>query len=158
MNAKLLRARVLEYLRAHHVMTLATHGGAGPWAAAVFYVNEGLTLYWLSAPTSRHSLDLGRNPQVAVTVHEDYTDWPQIKGVQIEGVAAEIAGDEAERARALYGGKYPVIGNLSQTPASIVVALAKASWYKLVPERLLFIDNSVAFGYREQLDPDAASS
>lgn len=151
MTRKLLRVHVLEYLGAHHVMTLATHGGSGPWAAAVFYVNESFTLYWLSAPTSRHSLDLARNPKVAATVHEDYADWPQIKGVQIEGLAAEIGGDEAERARALYGGKYPVIGNLSQTTAPIVAALAKASWYKLVPERVLFIDNSVAFGYREQL-------
>ncbi len=152
------RARVLEYLRTHHVMTLATQGDAGPWAAAVFYVNENLTLYWLSAPTSRHSLHLARNPQAAATVHEDYADWPQIKGVQIEGLANEIAGDEAERARTLYGGKYPVIGNRAQMPAAIAAALARASWYKLVPNRIWFIDNSIAFGHREELDADVALS
>jgi uncharacterized protein YhbP (UPF0306 family) len=142
---------VLEYLQAHHVVTLATIGDAKPWAAAVLYASEGFTLFWLSAPTSRHSLELARNPQVAATIQEDCSDWSQIKGVQMEGVAAEIFGDEAKSVRACYEEKYPLIGNLSQAPASIVAALAKVSWYKLVPERLWFIDNSVAFGHREQL-------
>lgn len=43
------RERVLDYLREHHVMTVATHGSEGPWAAAVFYVNDGFTLFCLSA-------------------------------------------------------------------------------------------------------------
>ncbi|APR05899.1 hypothetical protein [Thauera chlorobenzoica] len=37
----------LTYLQRHHVMTLATHGAGGPWAAAVFYVNDGADLYFL---------------------------------------------------------------------------------------------------------------
>jgi uncharacterized protein YhbP (UPF0306 family) len=147
-----LDERVLKYLQAHHVVTLATLGDAKPWAAAVFYVNERFTLYWLSAPTSRHSFELARNPQVAATIQEDCSDWSRIKGVQMEGLAAEISGDEVKWVRALYEDKYPLIGNLSRAPASIVAALAKVSWYKLVPERLWFIDNSVAFGHREQLD------
>lgn len=151
MKQESLRSRVLEYLRAHHVMTLATQGDAGPWAAAVFYASDGLTLYWLSAPSSRHSLNLASNPHVAATVQEDYADWPQIKGIQIEGTAAEIGGDEERHARALYGGKYPVIGNLAKAPASIVAAMAKVRWYMLAPERLYLIDNSIAFGHREEL-------
>lgn len=147
-----MRERVLEYLQAHHVVTLATFGDAKPWAAAVFYVNEGFTMYWLSAPTSRHSFELARNPQVAATVQEDCSDWSKIKGVQMEGMAAEISRDEVKSVRTLYEDKYPLIGNPSRAPASIVAALAKARWYKLVPERLWFIDNSVTFGHREQLD------
>jgi len=147
-----LRARVLEYLRAHHVMTLATQGSDGPWAAAVFYANEGFTLYWLSAPASRHSLDLARSPRVAAAIQEDYADWPNIKGVQLEGAAGEISGDEEKRARLLYGEKYPVVGKLAQAPASIVAALAKVRWYKIVPQRLCFVDNSVAFGHRDEID------
>ena len=33
-----LQPEVAAYLADHHVMTLATHGPDGPWAAAVFYV------------------------------------------------------------------------------------------------------------------------
>ncbi len=152
MTQAALRKRALGYLRAHHVMTLATHGSEGPWAAAVFYVNDGFTLYWLSAPSSRHSVNLGRSPRAAATIQEDYADWPGIKGVQLEGIACEISGAEEKRARTLYGEKFPVVGKLSQAPASIVAAMAKVRWYRVVPARLYFIDNSVAFGHRDAVD------
>ena len=48
-----LRQTALEYLRAHRTMTRATAGKAGPWAAAVFYVNDGFDLIWLSEPGAR---------------------------------------------------------------------------------------------------------
>ena len=35
------RARALAYVAGHHVMTLATQGPDGPWAAAVFYAADG---------------------------------------------------------------------------------------------------------------------
>lgn len=38
-----------SYLEQHRVMTLATCGPDGPWAAAVFYVSVGSTLYFLSS-------------------------------------------------------------------------------------------------------------
>jgi hypothetical protein len=148
-----LRTRALDYLRAHTVMTLATQGAEGPWAAAVFYASDGFTLYWLSVPSSRHSVNLARSPYVAATIQENDSDWSQIKGVQLQGVACEISGDEENRARERYGEKFPIVGKLAQAPASIVAAMAKVRWYRLAPERLYFIDNSVAFGHRDQIVP-----
>ena len=143
--------RVQHYLQTHNVATIATCCGGDPWAAALFYVNDRYTLYFLSSPTSRHCLDLVKNPRVAVTIQEDYSDWLEIKGVQIEGVASEISGAEEEKARRLYGQKYPVVGLLAQAPAAIVKALAKVRWYKIVPERLYFIDNSFGLGNRDEI-------
>lgn len=151
MTQDALRARVLEYLRAHHVVTLATHGREGPWAAAVFYVNDGFTLYFLSAPKSRHSVNVAALPRIAATIQEDYADWPEIKGVQLEGVASAISADEERRARALYGEKYPVVGKIAKAPAAIVAALAKVRWYRIEPERLYLIDNSRGFGHRDEV-------
>lgn len=147
-----LRIQVLDYLRGHNVATLATGSAKDIWASAVFYVNDGFTLYFLSSPKSRHCCNLAQNPQVAVTIQEDYADWPEIKGVQIEGVAGVISGDEEERARRLYGEKFPVVGNLAQVPSMIVKALTKVSWYKVVPRRLYFIDNSISLGHRDEID------
>jgi uncharacterized protein YhbP (UPF0306 family) len=148
---KAAREQALVYLRDHHVLTLATHGGEGLWAAAVFYVSDGFTLYFLSSPASRHCLNLAQNPRISATIQEDYADWPEIKGVQLEGAAGEISGDEETRARKLYGEKFPVVGKLAQAPAAIVKAMAKVRWYKLVPERLYFIDNSAGFGHRDEI-------
>lgn len=146
-----LRDSALDYLASHNVMGLATQGPEGLWAAAVFYVNEGFNLYFLSSPKSRHVRNLTANTRVAVTIQEDYPDWPQIKGIQLEGVATRIDGAEQEKARELYGSKFPVVGKLSQAPVAIVQALAKVRWYKVVPERLYFIDNSIGFGQRDQI-------
>lgn len=146
------RARVREYLRSHNVATLATSNGEDVWAAAVFYVCDGDIIYFLSSPNSRHCLNLAQNPRVAVTIQEDYSDWLDIKGVQIEGVASEISGAEEELARSLYGKKFPIVGKLAQAPAAIVKALAKVSWYKIILHRLYFIDNSVSLGHRDEID------
>jgi hypothetical protein len=143
--------RVQSYLRNHHVATLATCGHEGPWGAAVFYVNQGSTLFFLSSPKSRHCLNLVQNPHVAVTIQEDCSDWLEIKGVQIEGRVTEISGEEEDLARKLYGEKFPVVGMLAQAPAAIVKALAKVRWYKIVPQRLFFIDNSLGLGNREEI-------
>lgn len=148
----MLNVRVQNYIRDHQVATLATNSGEGPWAAAVFYVNDGYTLYYLSSPTSRHCQNLSQNPRVAVTIQEDYADWLKIKGIQIEGVVSEISGLEEGKARKLYGQKFPVIGKLAQAPAAIVKALAKVRWYKVVPHRLYFIDNEVDLGHRDEID------
>lgn len=147
-----LRGQAERYLREHHVMTLASHGDEGVWAAAVFYANDGFAIYFLSSPTSRHGSNLARNPRVSAAIHEDYADWKAIKGVQLEGIATELSGDEEAEARRLYGAKFPIVGILGQAPAAIVAALAKVRWYRLMPERLYFIDNSAGFGHRDEID------
>ena len=144
--------RAQTYLRTHNVMTLASHGAEGVWAAAVFYASDGFTLYFLSAPDTRHCRNLASNPRASAAVHEDYSDWKEIKGVQMEGPVSMLAGEEEKRARRIYGEKFPVVGKLEQAPASIVKALAKVRWYRLNPERLYFIDNSAGFGHRDEID------
>ncbi len=146
-----LQEKTLYYLANHNVMTLATTGPEGLWAAAVFYVNDGFTLYFLSAPTTRHSRNIAEQPVVAATIQEDYEDWPDIKGIQLEGKADQISGMERAKVIAGYGKKFPVVGNLSQAPVEIAKAMSKVSWYKVVPERLYIIDNSLGLGHRDEV-------
>jgi uncharacterized protein YhbP (UPF0306 family) len=99
----------LTYLEDHHVMTLATSGAEGPWAAAVFYVNDGFKLYFLSSRRSRHAGDLSAVGHCAAAIHEDYADWPDIKGIQLEGRVRRLTGAERVAAIARYSMKFPVI-------------------------------------------------
>jgi hypothetical protein len=147
-----LRQRVMAYLREHHVMTLATHGSAGVWAAAVFYVNDGFNLLFLSSPTSRHCRNLAESARVSATIQQDYADWPEIKGVQLEGTASEIGGEREKQARHIYGEKFPVIRGLAQGPVAIAKAMDKVRWYEVVTDRLYFIDNSAGFGHRDAIE------
>lgn len=147
-----LRGKVEAFLAEHHVMTLATRGEDGLWAAAVFYVHDGLRLYFLSSPKSRHARNLAASPSIAATIQRDYDDWPGIRGIQLSGSARELAGGEETRARELYGRKFAIVGKLAQAPAAIVEAFAKVRWYEVVPDDLYLIDNTIGFAHRERLD------
>lgn len=149
-----VREQVLAYLETHRVVTLATEADGNLWAAAVFYVSDGFTLYFLSAPTSRHCVNLAANPRVAATIQEDYADWMEIKGVQLEGIASQLSGDEELLARQRYAEKFPLVGQLARAPQAIVRAMAKVRWYRLVPQRLFFVDNAAGFGARAEVKID----
>lgn len=144
-------ARALDYLAEHHVMTLATQGKSGPWAAAVFYVNEGFTLFFVSSPRTRHGENLAADRRAAATVQEDQAEWTEIRGVQLEGTVRQLESDEADQARARFGAKFAVVDPTSKAPAAIAAALAKGRWYELVPDHLHFVDNAVAFGHRDEI-------
>lgn len=147
----LQKERTLAYLQQHNVLTLATSGPEGLWAAAVFYVNVNFTLYFLSAPTSRHSQNIATQPAVAGTIQEDYRHWPDIKGVQLEGIAVRLQGEARLAAMRRYAAKFPVMANLQQAPAAIAQAFEQVAWYRLTPSRLYFIDNSRGFGHRDEI-------
>ncbi len=150
-QAEALRRTVRAYLAAHNVLSLATHGPEGPWAASVFYVHLGWTLYFLSAPGTQHSQNLAARPHVAATINPDHSDWREIRGVQLEGTAALVASD-GERAAGLsaYRGKYAFLDQATGT--SLEQALERVQLYRIVPSRLLFVDNSKEFGHREEVD------
>lgn len=152
-----LKQQVLSYLERHNTMTLGTSSRDVPWTATVFYASDGLRLYFFSAPDSRHCQNLVLNPRVAVTVQEDYHDWREIKGIQLEGTVV-LVDSVAEKAKAMrvYARKYPEVIALFTNPASglFYKAFLKVKFYCVVPQKLFFIDNEQGFGKRQELAID----
>lgn len=150
-----LRVQVLDYLARHNTLALATADAGGPWAAAVFYVNDGFALYFLSDPLSRHGQSVAQDPRVAAAIHEDYRDWRAIQGVQLEGEVHRLTDEVEEvRARSLYFRKFPFAGALSDPAQALpetVERVRRTRFYRIDPVRLLFIDNSRGFGTREEV-------
>ncbi|MSP41195.1 MAG: pyridoxamine 5'-phosphate oxidase [Deltaproteobacteria bacterium] len=149
-----LKQQVLDYLKGHRTMTLATCAGEIPWAATVFFASDDLRLYFFSAPESRHGQNLTANSRVAVTIQEDYQDWRAIKGIQLEG-HVELVDSLLEKAKAIaiYAGKYPDVIKLFTDPSSGIFhkAFLKVKFYCVTPEKLFFIDNAQGFGKRQEL-------
>jgi uncharacterized protein YhbP (UPF0306 family) len=144
------RTAALDFLRSHSVMTLATSGPDGPASSAVFYVNRGLELYFLSAPKTLHCRNLESDPRVAVTIQEDVKDWSAIRGLQLLAHAERLEGAQRGEAQRLYAQKFPDIFLARGVPASIAAALERIGWYRLAVRELRFIDNSVAFGHSDE--------
>lgn len=151
-----LKEQIIAYLKAHNTATLATSSGGAPWAASVFYVNDGFVLYFLSEPSSRHATSIEENQAVGAAINEDYHDWREIQGIQLEGQAMRVTG-RIERAKvlALYVAKFPFVGKMLLSPhlfsGAVARAVAKVKFYKVVPTRLRFINNRKEFGYKEEI-------
>jgi hypothetical protein len=144
---------VAAYLDDQHVMTLATSGADGPWAAAVFYARREHELLFMSSPQSRHCRDLSVNPCCAATVQANERDWVKIRACSCKAGSARSTPPDQAHALAHYAAKFPLASSAT-APAVIAAAMAKVHWYRLHIERPFFIDNSRGFGRREQIDLD----
>ena len=147
--------RVAAFLDAHRVMSLATCGPRGPHAANVFYARDDFTLIWLSSPDSEHSRHLVALPRVATTIAAEYHDYADIKGVQIHGDAWRIdQGAERSRARGRLEQRFDFLRRIEFGPPELHEAYENAEFYRLEPSRIVLIDNSRGFGFKEVLDFD----
>jgi hypothetical protein len=154
-----LRATLQAYLGEHNTMTLASAAGGQPWTATVFYAHRDFLLYFLSSPDSRHCRELAASPRLAATITEDYRDWRRIKGIQLEGVVQPVSS-RRERALALaaYAAKFPFVagffpaGGLRLSRLRIGGRPVSVRLYKVVPHRMLFLDNEKGFHHREELN------
>ncbi len=144
-----VRQTTLDYLEQHTIITLATHGSLGLWAAAVFYASEEFDIYFISAGHTRHAQNMAETRQASGTIQEDYHDWAAIKGIQLEGFVELLSGPAKERAIIIYGDKYPFI---KAANGPIQSALEVMNWYRLTPERVYLVDNSRGFGHRDEVE------
>ncbi|MBI2911787.1 MAG: pyridoxamine 5'-phosphate oxidase family protein, partial [Chloroflexi bacterium] len=136
--------------------TIATVCDGLPQAADVFYASDGLALYFVSDPTTRHGANMAAQPRVAVTIHEEYNDWRQIQGVQIEGPASLVRSKlELIKATTVYLGKYPWARPFLASPAAISAQVARKAggirFYKVIAHWVRRIDNRKGFGHHEEL-------
>lgn len=148
-----LRAEVMAYLAERHSLTLATSGPGGPWAAGLYFANEGLKLYFLSDPATRHCQDIAVNPRVAAAIHEDYRNWREIRGVQLEGRAEAVEGAiDVARAWDVYLEKFPFVRQFRVGDAlEIMGRVIRSRFYRIVPARLFYLDNRKGFSHRDEL-------
>jgi len=151
-----LHARVAAFLEMHTTLTLATVGDDGlPAAAAVFYAHDAdLNLYFLSEAHTRHAQNLAAAPQAAGAIQADGQDWRSIRGLQVRGLASLVPAPGIPHAAAVYGRKFAFLGALlagAEGPGALAGPLARARFWVLRPTWFRLVDNTVGFGFKEEL-------
>jgi uncharacterized protein YhbP (UPF0306 family) len=159
-EAEGLRSRIAAFLEMHTTLTLATVGDdCLPAAAAVFYAHDaGLNLYFLSEERTRHGRNLVTTPLVAGTIHADAQGWSSIRGLQVRGAASRVPVSGYAHAAAVYGRKFAFVGALlagGQGLGELTAPLARARFWVLRPTWFRLVDNTVNFGFKEELDLEA---
>ena len=136
--------QVAALLRRETTLSLATTGADGEASVApLFYIaDEDLSLCWLSAESSRHSLNLARSPQAAATVYRSALNWKEICGVQMRGSAAIVTEPELRtRLIEAYCERFR-LGRILR------LAVRRSALYAFRPEFFRYIDNARGFGYK----------
>ena len=157
MAADELGNRILAYLEAHNTLSLSTVLDGQPHSAAVFYVNQAFDLYFISSPSSRHGEGLAENCQASATINEDYDNWADIKGLQLSGDVIQFGQlSECVNIAESFTRKFPDVSHFFKDPAempdAVATKVAKVMFYRFRPSSIYYIDNSLGFGHREELD------
>jgi len=130
--------RVLDFLREHTTMTLATASPTGvPRATALRFVNDGLTLYIWTRAQSWTAKQIEQNPLVSFTISEEST------GLQGTGEARVVlGGDEVARAVELFSEKFPT---------ALGASTMNISFFRIAPTDIKLVDESYAGGRGESM-------
>lgn len=141
-----LKDKIHEYLSNHYYLNLATVSSQGrPMAHTMAYVSEGAVVYIATNKNTRKVQNIMQNPYVAYTVDEDDPDWFDMQALQIEGKASIITDEkELREIGEILAAKFPVAADMPPDPDSIMI--------KVEPEVIYYLDYSVNFGYRKQVN------
>lgn len=132
-----------KFLAKTATMTLATVDEAGmPHAASVnFMADDDLNLYWLSKTDSAHSLHLAARPRIAAAIYAPFRLPVGIRGLQLHGRAEQMPADRFDPLWSLFCKRF-----IYAIPFK---ARAQSErFYRLTPDWLRWIDNSVRFGFK----------
>ena len=142
---KTIQKSIAGYLAAHRYMALASVDPDGrPVVHTMGYGSDGDTVYCATNRETRKVHNIKRNSNVALAVSEDYDEWGEIQGVQIQGKATFIHDeDEIKRVIAILAKNFPQFASLGPNPNII--------FFKIEPVEGFFIDYKKGFGYRESV-------
>ena len=142
------RSKIADFLAQCITLTVSTVSPNGsPRAADVYFCSDAdLNVYFYSDPASRHSRNIARDPRVAAAVRIESIDWHEVKGVQLEGEAARVDDlDERQKAWRMMCAKFPFYESFTDV-------IARLEIYRITPQSVRWLDNSISFGYKEDFD------
>jgi len=144
--AEELKDKIYEYLSSHYYLNLATVSPQDrPMAHTMAYVSENAVTYLATNKNTRKVQNIMHNPYVAYTVDEDNPDWFDMQALQVEGKASIITGEnELREVGEIMAAKFPVVADMPPDPDIIMI--------KIEPEVIYYLDYSVKFGHREQVN------
>ena len=127
---------ITDFLKKHHVLTLATCTANQAWCANCFYVwlEDGCCFVFTPAPVTRHGSEATQNPQVAGSVVLETNSVGKVEGIQFTGTMEVPEGELAEKAKFAYLKRFPV------------AVLMKTNLWVVKVNHLKMTDNRLGFG------------
>ena len=101
--------RIIDFIKAHHLLTLATTKDNIPYCANCFYVYDEKKnwLIFSSDKKTKHAQDFIANPNVAGSIALETKEVSKIQGVQLLGTILKLKGEELKIAKKQYLKAFP---------------------------------------------------
>ena len=101
--------RIVNFIKKHHLLTLATSKENIPYCSNVFYIydEKNKSLIFSSDIKTRHAQEFSENSSVAGAIALETKDVEKIQGVQLLGEIKELKGEELKKASKQYLTAYP---------------------------------------------------
>lgn len=143
MNNKLnlTKKDVLDFLKQHRLMSLATFG-KHPWIASVYYsFDSDLNLYFISVPSTIHAQKMKKNREVAAAISDSQQKPSDIKrGLQIYGKVEPISGINKINYALRLWKDFLNVQRPDITFENMKKGLYKGKMYKLIPKKIKLFD------------------
>ncbi|GAB5470913.1 MAG: pyridoxamine 5'-phosphate oxidase family protein [Rhodospirillales bacterium] len=130
-------------------MTIATLREDGfPQATTVSYVNEGLTLYFMTSAESQKARNIARDNRVSLTIDRDYDSWDEIESLSMAAYATPVSDPvEQEKIGKLLLAKYPQAADFEQ------MDFGELTFLRVEPKVISVLDYAKGFGHTELVAP-----
>lgn len=102
--------RIVDFIKEHHVLTLATCTDNNAWCSHCYYVwvKEENCFVFTSGAESKHVQDVNVNPKVAGSVVLETSIVGKVQGIQFRGTMEMPEKELASKAKIAYLKKFPL--------------------------------------------------
>jgi len=143
-----LREQVISIIDGCQDMTIATIRPDGfPQATTVSYMNDGLTIYFITTADSQKAQNVEQDSRVSLTINRQYKNWDDIEGLSMGALATPVSdAGEQEKIGNLLAEKFPQI---TQHEPDNVTELA---FFRIEPKVISLLDYKKGFGHTELVE------
>ena len=129
-----LEKPIQDYIEGHNICTIAVSEGNNPSAHTVYYVSKDLRIYFESNPNSDKIRVLKSNPQISLTIDEDYRDWKILEAHNFSNITDE------------FHKKFPNLNDMGGIPENHV-------FVEVTPKKIYYMDFSKELGHKSAYLP-----
>ncbi len=145
-TSEALDAAVSDILDASALAAMATTKGQDSYIHTAYFVyTETLNLYFVSAPTDVHVVNIGTNPSIAAAIWRESGWGEDLRGLQVFGACEPVSplSREAIRAMAMFVRRFPAVQSIVKRPgeflssSSLRLYAIRTSQLKILHEPIL---------------------
>ncbi len=140
---------VLDIMKDHNILTLATLREDGyPQATTVTYVNDGMTIYFVTARDSQKIKNITSCNKVSLTIDKEYEDWEKITGLSMAATAEVLTNPDAfGYAMNCFVKKFPLVADMPQPRDPMALAVVR-----ITPKIISVLNYELGFGHTDLVE------